>query len=151
LEDLSRLAAEADHRAAALVGEGDPDRAVMAEALDDDPAMAGADDFGAANAHVAGLLHGPVRVAEAAVTAPATIPAAAAVIAPAPVPAATAVMVADDEGAAGSTDRELKSDAAGGGGGGGCGDAGGGDNEGGECIADEGFHGVSPGSAAVAP
>jgi hypothetical protein len=133
------LAAEGDDRAVALIGENDADRAVMAHALDDDPAVTGADDIGAADAHVAGLFDCVVR--------PADVTTATA-MAFEPVPAAVTAMIADDETATGATDRKFETDAACiGGGGGGC-DAGSGDNEGGECIADEGFHDCSPDLAA---
>jgi len=121
------LAAESDHRAIAFIGESDPDRTVMTQAFDHDLAVIGADHFGAADAHVAGLVDGEVGAADIAVTAK-------------PVPAAAAVLIADDDGGAGAADGELEADAAGSGGRGGSCDAGSGNNEGGECGANEAVH-----------
>jgi hypothetical protein len=139
----SSLAAEADDRAVALVGEDHPHRAVVAEALDDDPAVAGADHIGAADAHVAGLLDGDIGPADIAVPAKA-VPAAASVViastAAVVVSSTAAVVIADDKVAAGAADGKFETDAAGIGGRGGGGDAGGGDDEGGECGAKEAVH-----------
>ncbi|VVT04871.1 hypothetical protein HOE425_320241 [Hoeflea sp. EC-HK425] len=122
----------------ALVGEDHTDRAVMAEALNDDAAVTGADDIGAADAHVAGLLHGAVRTADIAMTA---VPLE-------PVPTAAAIVVADDDTAAGTTERKFEPYTARSGGRSRSGKPGGGDNEGGECIANEAVHDCSPDVAA---
>jgi hypothetical protein len=133
------LAAEADHRAIAFIGESDPDRTVMAQAFDHDLAVIGADHFGAADAHVTGLVDGEVGAADIAVTAK-PVPAATKIM----IAAAAAVLIADDDGGAGAADGKFEADAAGSGGGSGSGHAGSGNNEGGERGANEAVHdGVS--------
>jgi hypothetical protein len=133
----------------ALIGKDDADQTVMTDAFNHDPAIVGTDDIGAADAHVAGLLHGAVRLADAAAAAPTIIkPVTAATVAFKPVPAAAAIVIADDDAAALTADRKLEADAAGSGSRSGSGDAGSSDNDGGECIADEGVHGCSPDLAA---
>jgi hypothetical protein len=145
----SELAANVYHRAAALVGEDNANQTVMTDAFNHDPAIVGTDDIGAADAHVASLLHGAVRLADAAAAASTIIkPVTAATMAFKPVPAAAAIVITDDDAAAVATDRKFETDAAGSGGRSGSGDAGSCDNDGGECIADEGVHGCSPDLAA---
>jgi len=122
----------------ALIGKNHADLAVMTDALDDNPAVIDPDHVRPADAHVAGLLNRAVRTADIAV----------ATMAFKPVPSAAAIAIADNDAAAGTSNRKLEAYAPGIGGRGGCGDAGSGDNEGGECIANEGVHGCSPDLAA---
>jgi hypothetical protein len=133
----SGSAAEVDHRAAALIGEDNLDRAVMAQALDHDTALTGTNNIGPADAHVTGLADGVVRIAGIAVAFEAV---EAAALAFEPVTTAAAVAVADHDAAAGATDGKFETDAAGIGGRGGSCDAGSGDNEGCECGANEAVH-----------
>jgi hypothetical protein len=122
----------------ALIGEDDADLTVMAHTLDNDTAVVDTDDISPADAHVAGLLHCAVRLADIAVTT----------MAFKPVPSAMTAMIADNNSAAGAAEGKLEADTACVGGRGGSCDAGSGDNDGGECIADEGVHGCSPDLAA---
>ena len=144
---VGSLAAPADDRAIALIGEDHANRAVMTHTGDDYAVATGANNVSAAYAHVTSLVDRAVRLAEA--TAPivtmTTVPATATI------PTAVTTMITDHDAAAWTADGKFKTDATGiGGWCGGC-DAGSGDNEGGECIADKAVHDCSPGVATVAP
>tara|TARA_R110002020_G_scaffold48286_16_gene137759 strand:+ start:14206 stop:14658 length:453 start_codon:yes stop_codon:yes gene_type:complete len=147
------LAAETDDRTIALIGKNHPGLAVMADTGNDDLAMVGTHDAGAAHTHVAGLLDGLVRVAEIAAPVPtvttATVMAPATI--PATIPATAAITIMNDNGAAGAADGKFETNAACIGGRRRSCNPGSGDNEGGECIADKAVHGFSPDAAAQAP
>ncbi|MGJ8571388.1 MAG: hypothetical protein ACSHXI_11885 [Hoeflea sp.] len=146
---MSGLAANADHRAAALIGEDNPHHAVMADALNNDAAVVGADHVSPAEAHATGLVDGAPRLADVACLATMPFkPVPATAMTFETIPATAPIAFMDADAGAIAAERKLETDAAGIGGGGGSGDASSGDNEGGECIADEGVHGCSPDLAA---
>lgn len=107
----------------------------MAEALDDDPAVTGADHIGAADAHVTGLVDSNVGPADISVAAE-TVPAATPVM----IAAAATVKIANGNTAARSADGKFETNAACIGGSGRGGNAGGGDNESGKRGTDETVH-----------